>query len=293
MKLVSVVIPAYNAAKYVGATVESVLRQTYTAIEVIVVDDGSTDATATVLQSFGERIRVIRQANAGVARACNVGVEAASGEWLAFLDADDEWLPEKLALQIDRCGTFAISHTDSVCFGEGLATEVRRSGFEPPYSGDVIQELLVRNFITKSSVLMRTEVFRSVGGFSESLPGVEDWPLWLRICAQHPLGYLPDAVVRYRVHRQSKSMQVRKTLADHMRIIRESFAPGGPGAPYPELRSRAIVASNEIHCHFALEAGDWRLATLCAATVLRYRWRSLAAWKTLVKALLVPFGYRY
>ena len=99
---VSAVIPAYNAGKYVGRAIESVLAQTRKADEIIVVDDGSTDDTAEVVERFGDAVRFIRQENAGASFARNTGIEAATSDWIAFLDADDEWLPNKLKLQTEH-----------------------------------------------------------------------------------------------------------------------------------------------------------------------------------------------
>jgi glycosyltransferase involved in cell wall biosynthesis len=292
-ELISIIVPAYNASKYLRDAVESALDQTYLEREIIVVDDGSTDNTPHILAEYGDRIRVIRQSNMGSAAACNAGVAAAQGEWVAFLDADDVWLPHKLAWQIECCGSMDISHTDSICFGPGLANELRRSSFEPPHSGNVLKALLTRNFITKSSVMMRRQVFLKFGGFDESYLAVEDWPFFLKVCAEHELGYLPEAVVRYRVHKKSKSMQGRKTLADHLRILGEAFGPKGVGRSFPELHRRALASSYQINCHFSAESGDWTFAIYCALQALRFEPTTPRTWKNLVKSALIPLGVEY
>lgn len=293
MELVSIIIPAYNAERYVREAVESALAQVDANVEVIVVDDGSTDGTAQVVAQFGTQIRLIRQDNAGVAAACNAGVRASAGRWIAFLDADDVWLPEKTARQLERCSSFAISHTDSMCFGEHLPQDIRRSSFEPPYSGRVLQQLLVRNFITKSSVMMDRELYVSAGGFGEHFAGVEDWPFWLQICAEHELGYLDLPVVRYRVHRASKSMQARKTMADHRRVIEQAFSPEGVGASYPDLKKVALASSYEINAHYAAESGDWLFAARCALGSAWLRPTTVYSWKMLLKSILIPLGVKY
>lgn len=293
MELVSIIMPAYNAATYLREAVDSALGQTYREREIIVVDDGSTDDTHHILADYGKEIRVVRQANKGSAGACNAGVAIAQGEWIAFLDADDIWLPDKLARQIEVCGNSAIAHADSVCFGETLPCELPRSSFEPPYFGNVLRELLIRNFITKSTVLMRRQVFLTCGGFDESYVAVEDWPLFLKVCAVHELGYLPDVVVRYRVHKKSKSMQGRKTLADHLRIISAAFSADGVGRSFPELRTEALVSSYQVNCHYSAESGDWPFAIYCALQALRLKRGEIRTWKNLVKSALIPLGLKY
>lgn len=194
----SVIVPAFNAERYISETLDSVLAQTHRAYEILVIDDGSTDGTPKILNQYLERtdrLRVLSQSNRGSAAARNLGVAHARGEWLAFLDSDDIWLPTKLELQLKHCGGCAISHTDSVCFGDMIDREVLRSSFETPYWGNALEQMLVRNFITNSSVLVRRDVFLLHGGLDESLGGVEDWALWNRICASHELGYLAEPVV--------------------------------------------------------------------------------------------------
>lgn len=293
MDNVSVIIPAYNAQSFIRSAVESALAQTYPCREVIVVDDGSTDQTGELLSSYGAAIRVIRQFNKGTASACNSGVQAAKGPWIAFLDADDEWLPHKLSAQLDACGRMAISHTDSMCFGESLQAEVRRSSIADLYHGEVVRRLLISNFITKSSVLLRRDVFLEAGGFPLAYEAVEDWPLWIKICATHELGYLPEAVVRYRIHPSSKSMKTRATCAAHVGIIRDSFCRGGVGECHQDLRRPALASSFQINSHYAATSGDWTFAVLCAAKGLSYRPGSSRMWKTLVKAALIPLGVKY
>lgn len=293
MEKISVIIPAYNAEKYLREAVNSALAQTYSEREIIIVDDGSTDDTYQILAEYGDAIRIVRQKNQGSAAACNAGVAVAQGEWIAFLDADDVWLPEKLTRQIEHCGTSAISHTDSICFGGDLPSEVLRSNFESPYSGNVLQKLLIRNFITKSTVLMRRQVFQDLGGFDTSYIAVEDWPFFLQVCAKHELGYLPEAMVRYRVHKKSKSMQGRKTLVDHLRVINSAFDTQGVGRFSPELRHKALASSYQVNCHYSAESGDWPFAIYCALQALRYEPAAIRTWKNLIKSALIPLGVQY
>ncbi len=188
MTTVSVIIPAYNAERFLRETVDSALNQTYRDTEVLVIDDGSTDETPGILDAYGDRIRVLRQANQGRAAACNAGVETARGEWIAFLDADDLWLPEKLERQMGECSQFAISHTNSFFFGEQFPEDVLKTSVTPQYGGWVLELLLLDNFVTCSSVMIRREVYRDHGGFDPTFRSFEDWPLWLKVCAEHELG---------------------------------------------------------------------------------------------------------
>ena len=289
--LVSVVIPAYNAETYLRETLDSVLRQTYRPLEIIVVDDGSVDSTPKILSGYQQLVKVIQQPNAGVAAACNTGVEAACGEWIALLDADDLWAPEKIEYQMRACRDGVISYTDCICFGDHIK-DVRRSSFEPPHSGQVLREVVVRNFITKSSVMVLRDVYRRYGGFPMDFDAVEDWPLWISVCAENEILYCPEPLVRYRVHRQSKSMKCRNTMRDHLRIISRSFGPGGVAEALPELKSKALSSSYSIHCHYAMETKDWNFALRCAAGALVWAPGNVAHWKNLLKAMLAQAGLR-
>ena len=293
MEIASIIIPAYNAETYLRETIDSALAQTYSSCEVIVIDDGSTDRTPKILAEYGNKIHVVRQTNKGSAAACNAGVAVANGTWVCFLDADDIWLPDKLALQIERCGKDTISHTDSVCFGDAIVEEIRRSSFEPPYSGQVLKEMLVVNFISKSTVIMRRDVFNHYGGFDESYVTCEDWPFWIKVCAEHELGYLPEAVVRYRVHLKSKSMISRRTLTARLRIINAAFGIGGVAQSLSQLRNKALASAYQVTCHYASESGDWFFALNCALHALRYDPFVTRTWKNLVKASLIPLGVKY
>jgi glycosyltransferase involved in cell wall biosynthesis len=173
---VSVVIPAYNAEASIGRAVKSALAQSVQPIEIIVVDDGSADRTAEVAASISPLVRVMQKVNGGPASARNLGAKVAKGYWLAFLDADDWWYPERLRaqLQMDGTGTAALIH----CLADD-----HESG---PLPGRItFEQLWSKNFIIASSVLVRRSIFESLSGFNESkeLIAVEDYNLWIRIAA--------------------------------------------------------------------------------------------------------------
>jgi len=202
---VSVIVPVYNRPAFVGEAIGSALAQECPGgLEVVAVDDGSTDETPRVLADLAAadaRVRVIRQENAGPAHARNRAMREARGELLALLDSDDAWLPGKLAAQVallDAHPGAAFAHSDVDEFwedGEGAWT--RRP---PIVSGDVLRTLLRRNVIHTMTVVLRRSVIEEVGDFDPDYPPCEDWDLWLRICARHPVVGDPERRVRVRVH---------------------------------------------------------------------------------------------
>jgi glycosyltransferase involved in cell wall biosynthesis len=224
MPHVSVIIPAYNADAFIADTVRSALNQTYQDFEVIVVDDGSTDGTVETLTAFGRQVRVHTQANGGVARARNTGVSLASGSWIAFLDADDLWLPHKLERQLaDQ--TAPMSYTNRFNFGaRGEVPEVQ-SDVRPMRGGDLFVPLLREgNFITLTSVVIRRELFDTMGGFYTGLNGTEDWDLWLRVAEAHQIAYIDEPLVRYRFHAAGISRNYVRMSRERQQVITRALA---------------------------------------------------------------------
>jgi glycosyltransferase involved in cell wall biosynthesis len=191
--MVSVVIPTYNRAHLVGEAVASALAQEKVAPEVIVVDDGSTDHTASVLASFGSAIRTVCQPHGGVSAARNTGIRTAMGEWLAFLDSDDLWRPRKLRVQLDflreRPG-LKICQTEEIWIRNGSKLNPKKYHRKP--QGYCFPQLLERCLVSPSGVVIQREVFEEVGLFDESLPACEDYDLWLRIGCRYPIGLIEE-----------------------------------------------------------------------------------------------------
>ena len=211
--LVSVCIGAYNRERYIAETLDSVLAQTYRPLEIVVVDDASTDRTVEVIRRYGDRVRLIQRAtNSGMCPITrNQAARAATGRYLAFLDSDDAWYPTKLEKQVallEAQPSFALCHTyahlmdeDSQVFG------VRHAGRLPP-SGDCFEALLRHCWITISSILVRRELFDEIGWFIEDPRyGIwgEDHEFFLRVARRHPVGLVDEVLTRYRRARQNIS----------------------------------------------------------------------------------------
>jgi glycosyltransferase involved in cell wall biosynthesis len=203
---VAVVIPTYDYGRFVARAVQSALDQTLPPVEVVVVDDGSTDDTPDVLRAFGSRIRVVRQANRGVAAARNRGARESSAGVLAFLDADDAWHPRMLAVTVA-----ALRHRpDAGAVHCGLR-EVDEQGGEvgltvSGWGGRIAEDLLMMRPVlplTGSASLVPRTVFEALGGYDERLSTSADWDLCLRISLEHPIVFVPDALVSYTLHRSN------------------------------------------------------------------------------------------
>jgi hypothetical protein len=179
--LVTVIIPSFNGAAYIGQALRSALDSPGVPLEIIVVDDGSTDDTFKVLEGFDTRVRLVRQERGGPYRARNHAARLARGDWLAFLDADDDWLPGKLAAQVRLAASGPdLVYTDRLNFGDLSRVKERQSDSVTLHEGDIFEPLLLGNFITLSSVLMRKSAFEKLGGFAIERRGVQDWDMWLR-----------------------------------------------------------------------------------------------------------------
>ncbi len=214
---ISVIIPTYNRAETVKRAVESVLSQTYRNFELIVVDDGSTDNTGKTLNSYAPHLRYLHQPNRGVSAARNAGAREAAGEYVAFLDSDDEWKPEKLEKHIKYmlANNFSVSQADEIWIrnGKRLNKGKRHQKFE----GDIFLPSLSLCLVTPSAVMMKKELFRDYGGFDENLPACEDYDLWLRMALNEKFGYLKeDLVVKYGGHEDQLSAM---PVLDKFRII--------------------------------------------------------------------------
>lgn len=198
MPTVSVIIPTFNRAGCIARAIDSVLAQTYRDREIIVVDDGSTDNTMQVLESYADRIRCIRQDNAGVSAARNAGLRAAQGEWVAFLDSDDLWLPSKLAVQMDlveRTGT-EVCFTSVVQVDETRERPVQGGGSDTVFQEPLDLLLVLRVVLYVQSMVVKTRFLRKLGGFNELLRVAEDTDLIYRMAFKSAFAYVGSPLVR-------------------------------------------------------------------------------------------------
>jgi glycosyltransferase involved in cell wall biosynthesis len=270
MPEVSVVIPAYNAARYVGQAVESVLAQTFDDLEVVVVDDGSTDDTAEVLAALGDPVRCIRQSNSGVSVARNTGVAESAGLYVAFLDADDTWLPEKLAKQL--AGLAAVQRA-RMSYTAGLVTDQQLNPIEVrrPGAGISRESLLVEGNLVgvgSSTVLCERELFRRAGGFDPSLSQCADWDMWIRLAALTEFDYVDEPLVAYRQHGQSMSNDPHLLEDDSIRVLEKGFAmPDLPEAVAAQRR-KGLARNYMVLAGTYFQAGRYRDFARCAARSL-------------------------
>lgn len=229
MPRVSVIIPTYNCERYLGRAIESALKQSYTDHEILIVDDGSTDNTGDLLDRYGSKIRHFRQSNRGVSAARNLALSHATGEFIAYLDADDMWYPQKLESQVafldiqKQCGLVhtevsVIDEDDHIvhrCFND----ETQR--FIP--QGHCLADMLRRCHIQTLTVLERRECVNRAGLFDERLPIAQDYQHWIKVALEgFAIGYLPDPLGKYRWRHGSLMGNQRRFLEDLV-VIYESL----------------------------------------------------------------------
>jgi len=241
---VSVIISTYNRASFLKQAIDSVLNQTYSDFELIIVDDGSTDNTQKVVESYNDpRIIYIYQENAGQNAAKNKGLMNVSGEYVSILDSDDMWHPEKLDRQVNilknmpevglvYCGTMLIDENNNVI------------GKQPhlKYNGNVLDKLLLKNFIYNgSNALFRTECLEKTGLFDESVQRMTDWDLYLRIALFYNFYALDDFLLYYRVHGENMSCGFEKYEIAGFTILDRIFSHKNLDEKYLKLKDKAYA----------------------------------------------------
>lgn len=262
--LVSVIIPNYNHARFLGDAIRSVLEQTYRPVEIIVVDDGSTDNSGEVAAGFGEQIRYIYQTNAGLSAARNTGLRAAKGSLIGVLDADDMYEPMFLdtlvnALKFDPdadgvyCGYQFVDETNN------LLPQVEN---RPVPSADLFTALLDGNFFVPESVFLRRYVYDDIGFFDESLRACEDWDVWLRAAKKFRLIHSPHILTRHRVLAGSMSTDPLRMLTNRLAVLKKHVG-GEPLVEGSSLLHRSYGRAYLGSCVEYLQYGDPDRAYQC------------------------------
>lgn len=223
---VSVIIPTYNSAHFIIEAVDSVLAQTFTEFEILVIDDGSTDNTKEVLaEKYGDSIQYFYKENGGVSKARNFGIENAKGKYVAFLDSDDAWIPEKLEKQIlaleknpDKKACYSSFY---LCDEKLNPLEINRSERKSDALTDLI---LIGNVVaTPSTVIAEKGLFEQVGGFDYELSQCADWEMWIRLATKTEFIYLNEPLLKYRQHGSNMSKNASLLEKDSILLMEKGF----------------------------------------------------------------------
>lgn len=287
---VSVVITCYNYGHYLDGCIQSVLQQTYTDYEILLIDDGSTDNTAEVVQKYShlKNFHYIFQENGGQARAKNRGIESARGEFIAFLDADDLWHQDKLAEQMPLFadpGVGVVYSRAQLIDANGEKMEVGDAGeYLRPRSGRVVEWLLFDNFVWFSSSVLRATCLQQFGRFDESLAMGIDWDLWMRLSLHCDFAYVDRPLLLYRAGhpgQMSKNADGRRACADR---ILDGFINAHKERLHPRAVRQAQAYADCNRGYHYIDTDRWRSLCFFARSVCMHPW-SLEPYKGLVRWL--------
>jgi glycosyltransferase involved in cell wall biosynthesis len=299
--VVSVIIPVYNGGAHLGVAIESVLRQTYTNLEVIVVDDGSTDDSTRIAKSFGSRVRVMTQPNSGSAVARNAGIDYSHGELIAFIDADDAWVSHKLELQVNylsaRPDVGMVYHSwvewngDQALLAE-LETQAQQATLAQldwSRSGWIYHQLLLDSIVHTSTAMIRRTTIAAVGGFDPQLRRGQDYDYWLRVSRITEIHKLAATLSVYRIHDASitNRLPARNGQAEIVTAALQRWGPVGPdGSRARQTKLRRVLAARWLSfggIHF--EKGDATVARTSTLRALKIWPLSLSGWWLLFRIL--------
>lgn len=253
-------IPNYNYSQYLSQAVDSVLAQSYPLIKVIVIDDGSTDNSVAKLRRYGNKVQWIQQPNKGVATARNRGVQESKGELIAFLDADDFWLPGKIEQQVEQFKTkseLGLVHCGVIEFNEPTGIENTRLDGQQGWVADELL-LLQRSVILGggSGLMTRRIVFEEIGGFDTRLSTSADWDLFYRIAQRYEVGFVAEPLVMYRMHGSNMHSHIGVMERDMLLGFDKAFSDASTETQH--LRRRAYAKLHLILAGSYFQAGQTR-----------------------------------
>ena len=297
---VSVVVPAYNISTYIADALKSLEKQTFRDFEVLIVDDGSTDNTAEIVQSFCQRdsrFRLLKKQNGGLASARNYGIARAKGEYIALLDGDDIYLPDKLAshvTQLDRRSDIGVVYSASRAIrDDGKPTLMVLSG--KPIKSDPLEALLCKNFLGHgSNGVFRRCIVDEIGGFDETLPSCEDLDFWLRVALTRRWDFyrVPKVLCGYRVRPSGLSFNVEKMRQNHEKVLQQAkersnelvrpILPTAYAYMYRYLARLSLTGGDEQQAHYYIDR-----ALAVDASIFYRDWRSLL---TLISVKIAPLA---
>jgi glycosyltransferase involved in cell wall biosynthesis len=244
MSTISVIVPAYNAERTILETIESVQQQTFSDFELIVINDGSTDRTLELLSTVQDsRLKIFSYENGGLSVARNRGICHATGEFIAFLDADDLWTPDKLELQLAALQ----QHPEAgVAYSWTHFMDEQGKSFHPDkptfFEGNVYPQLLVSNFLASgSNPLIRRQAIESVGEFDPSVSGAADWDFWLRLAAGWPFVVVPKPQILYRQSSGSMSSKIPFMEKCNLMVFERGFQAAPPELQFLKNQSLANI----------------------------------------------------
>lgn len=266
MLKVSIIIPAYNAVRFIRQTIESVLAQTFQDFEIIVVDDGSSDKTADIARSFGEPVYCIQKPNGGVSRARNTGIGNAKGEYIAFLDADDLWQPTKLEKQVallDAASDVGLCFASTERINENNETIGYIEGRD---YADFSEALLLYLCIVSgscSSAMVRKELLLQIGGFDSRLTNYEDWDCWLRLSLITRFASISEYLVKCRTVAESASFNTVAAEKNMQEILSKFYNLPDLPARYKKIRNKSYSNNWMILSGDYLSAGKYGDSLRC------------------------------
>jgi glycosyltransferase involved in cell wall biosynthesis len=300
---ITVVVPCYNAADWISTSLRSAVTQDWPALEVMVVDDGSKDGSVELVTSRFPEVKVLQQRNGGAAAARNAGIRAARGDWIAFLDADDFWLPGKLRAQMDllstqpqaqiSCTAWEFWHSADADPTPELLSRLQAETTSPSQGGPacdwIYPELLLGCCVWTSTVVARTELLRQLGGFDVGLKIGEDYDLWLRASRLTPIARVTRPLALYRQHPASLTKQTPEVNYE-ADVVGRAIARWGYASPdgrraRPADVSRSLARTWQNFGAAHLEAGHARQALRAGLKSIRAHWQTSSGWKLTAKAL--------
>ncbi len=284
MSKVSVIIPTHNRAEFLHSAITSVLNQTFQDFEIIIIDDASKDHTREVIDNFNDaRIKVIHnQVSKGAAGARNIGIMNSNCEYIAFLDDDDEWLPEKLKIQSYLLDN-SLPEVGSICTGCFIIEKV--SGRVLSIDNPEVHDLSKGNFITTSSILLRRECFKKCGLFDESMPANSDYDMWIRISKKFSFKIIKDALANYYIHENRLTLNYEKKIRG-IEILFEKYEDFFKNDP--KEYSKQYLSLGVLYCY----KGEVRKGRKAFSKAIRMRPFEIRNYFNFILSLLGAEGFK-